>query len=474
MSENSKYKKLAVNSVTFAAANFGSSILRFIIVPFYTYYMTTAEYGTVDMLTTTVSLVLPIMLMAINEAVLRYALKKEVDNSKIIMSSFLVLVVGAVIFLLTYFLCDFLNVKRGLWGYFYILLIVQGSYNILSNYTRGIGKSAAFATAGIINTAVLLGSNVLLLAVFRMGFTGYMVSLLLGFVVASLFLVIVDRKTFRFSVKNIDFQLIKNMLKYSIPLIPTAMMWWVMNASDRYVITWFLGVSVTGIYAVSHKIPTVINMLYSIFQQAWQVSAVEEGEAKDKEKFYSNIYGIFGSMLFIAASMIILIDRPLIRLVIESSYEDAWRYVPFLVISAIFSSLAGFLGINYVVAEKTVGAFVTSAITAVINLVLNIVLTPIIGMQGTALATMIGFVVLWLIRSVDTQKYIRFDQNYVKIVIQTVILIAQSLILISDIGFNYVIQAILMAVVVAINFKNIAGMFRLAGTMLKKLKRGNH
>lgn len=215
-------------------------------------------------------------------------------------------------------------------------------------------------------------------------------------------------------------------------------------------------------------------MLYSIFQQAWQVSAVEEGEAKDKEKFYSNIYGIFGSMLFIAASMIILIDRPLIRLVIESSYEDAWRYVPFLVISAIFSSLAGFLGINYVVAEKTVGAFVTSAITAVINLVLNIVLTPIIGMQGTALATMIGFVVLWLIRSVDTQKYIRFDQNYVKIVIQTVILIAQSLILISDIGFNYVIQAILMAVVVAINFKNIAGMFRLAGTMLKKLKRGNH
>ena len=78
MGENNKYKKLAINSITFAAANFGSSILRFVIVPFYTYYMTTSEYGTVDMLTTTVSLVLPIFLMAINEAVLRYALKKEV------------------------------------------------------------------------------------------------------------------------------------------------------------------------------------------------------------------------------------------------------------------------------------------------------------------------------------------------------------------------------------------------------------
>ena len=469
MSGNSKYKKLVVNSVTFATANFGSSLLRFIIVPFYTYYMSTTEYGTVDMLTTTTSLLLPIMLMSINEAVLRYALKKEVDNSKIIVSSFLVLVVGAIIFLLTYFSCDFLNIERALWGYFYILLIVQGSYNILSNYTRGIGKSVTFATAGMINTVVLLGSNVLLLSVFRMGLTGYMISMLLSFIVATLFLVIVDRKSFHFSVGNIDFQLIKDMLKYSIPLIPTAMMWWVMNASDRYVITWFLGVSATGIYAVSHKIPTVIHMLYSIFQQAWQVSAVEEGEAKDKEKFYSNIYSIFGSVLFIAASMIILIDRPLIQLVIESRYEDAWRYVPFLVISSIFSSLAGFLGINYVVTEKTVGAFVTSAITAAINLGLNIVLTPIIGMQGTALATMFGYVVLWLIRSVDTQKYIRFDQSYIKIVIQTVILIAQSMILILDISFNYQIQVIFVTVVIAINFKNIAGVFRLARSLLCKI-----
>lgn len=469
MSENSKYKKLAVNSVTFAAANFGSSVLRFIIVPFYTYYMTTVEYGTVDMLTTTVSLVLPIMLMAINEAVLRYALKKEVDNSKIIVSSFFVLFVGAVIFLLTYFLCDFLNVERGLWAYFYILLIVQGSYNILINYTRGIGKSAAFAAAGIINTVVLLGSNVLLLTGLHMGLTGYMVSLLLGFAMAAIFLVIVDRKSFHFSAKNIDFPLIKNMLKYSVPLIPTAMMWWVMNASDRYVITWFLGVSATGIYAVSHKIPTVINLLYSIFQQAWQVSAVEVGEAQDKERFYSNIYSIFGSMLFIAASMIILIDRPLIRLVIESSYEDAWKYVPLLVISAIFSSLAGFLGINYVVAEKTVGAFVTSAVTAIINLVFNIILTPIIGMQGTALATMMGFVVLWLIRSIDTQKYIRFEQNYIKIVLQTLILFGQSIVLIAEINFYYIIQGILLLLIIAINYKNIKGLFRLVMLLVRKI-----
>lgn len=469
MNVSSKYKKLAINSFTFAIANFGSSILRFIIVPFYTYFMTTAEYGTVDMLTTTVSLVLPIFLLAINEAVLRYALKKEVDKSKIIMSSFFVMMIGAIVFILSYFICDLINVKKALWGYFYVLLITQGIYNILLSYTRGIGKSVFFAIAGILNTITLLGLNILLLAGFQIGLQGYMISLLFSFITADIFLLLVNRKTFHFSVKNIDFYLLKKMLKYSIPLIPTAMMWWIMNASDRYVITWFLGVSATGIYAVAHKIPTVINMLYSIFQQAWQVSAVEEGGSQGREKFYSNIYSIFCSALFIASSVIILVDKQLIGFVVSASYEEAWKYVPFLVISAIFSSLAGFLGINYVVAEKTMGAFITSAITAIINCGLNILLTPLIGMQGTAIATLIGFGVLWLIRSINTQRYVKFKQNYVKIGIQTIMLIAQSVALIFDFKFNYIIQCISFVSIIVINYENIVSIIRLTKMSFIKL-----
>lgn len=470
MSEGSKYKKLVVNSLTFAAANFGSSILRFIIVPFYTYYMTTTEYGTVDMLTTTVSLVLPIFLMAINEAVLRFALKKEIDNTKILMTSLTVVVIGMLVFLPTYFLCDLINISQNIWVYFYILLVSQGLYNILMNYTRGIGKSFTFAMAGVLNTVILLGLNVLLLSVFHMGLTGYLIALLASFIIVVLFLLIVDRKTYKFTLGEVDFKLLKQMLRYSIPLIPTAMMWWVMNASDRYVITWCLSVSATGIYAVSHKIPTVINMLYSIFQQAWQVSAVEEGKENGRERFYSNIYNIFCSALFIASSVVILIERPLISFIVEESYQTAWVYAPLLIISVIFSSMAGFLGINYVVAEKTMGAFVTSAITAAINMGLNIILTPILGMQGTAIATLTGFVVLWLIRSIDTKKYIKFEQNYVSIIIQTIILISQSVIMISDIPGNYIINSVLLLVIVGLNYRNLNGIMKFVVGFFNKIK----
>lgn len=434
---NNRYKKLAINSVIFAAANFGSSVLRFIIVPFYTYYLTTGEYGTVDMLSTTVSLLLPVFVLSIQDAALRYSFKKEIDHSTVLMNCYFVWVIATVVFSISYFISCALSVDVMLWGYFYAILIFQALYGILQNYTRGIGNSIGFASAGLVNTIVLLGTNVIFLAGLKMGIRGYLLALLLSYMIPSAFLLFINRNTYTFSVDYIEILVLKKMLKYSLPLIPTAMMWWVMNASDRYVITWFLGLSATGIYAVSHKIPSVMHMIYTIFQQAWQVSAIEESSAKDRAVFYGQVYRIFCDGLIMAASCIILIIRPVINMVVETSYASAWKYAPFLVISSVFSSLAGFLGINYIVSEHTFGAFVTSAITAAMNLILNIIFTPIIGMYGTALATLIGYCALWLIRSIDTQKYIRYNQNYWTIFVQSMLLLLQSLILIINIPHDY-------------------------------------
>lgn len=461
MSDISKYKKLATNSAVFAIANFGGSILRFIIVPFYTYYLTRSEYGTVDMITTTVSLILPLFSLAINEGTLRYALKKDIDNSKVMVSSIFVLLVSSTVFAFSYLICEMLRVPYDLWTYFYVLLIIQGIYNIILNYTRGIGKTVVYAIAGITNTIILVLTNVFLIAYLRLGILGYMLSLIFSFFIPMVFLFYKTKNTFRIRLSEIDFTLLKQMMKYSIPLIPTAMMWWIINASDRYVITWFLGISATGMYAVAHKIPSIINMLYSIFQQAWQISAVEEGDAEGRENFYSDIYSIFCCMLFIAASLIIGVEKYVISIVVANEYIEAWKYVPFLVIGAVFSSFAGFLGINYTVAEKTFPFLITSAVSAVVNLILSILLTPIFGMQGTSVSTVIGFALLWFIRSIDTQKYIKFNQNYIKIILQIIILLVQSLLLILEIPCNGLIQGVLAGCIFLINYRDIGRLLRL-------------
>ena len=79
MTAESKYKKLVKNSVVFFIGNLGSKVITFLIVPFYTYYLTTAEYGTADLVTTTVNLLVPFAMVGMNEAVLRFTVSKEVE-----------------------------------------------------------------------------------------------------------------------------------------------------------------------------------------------------------------------------------------------------------------------------------------------------------------------------------------------------------------------------------------------------------
>lgn len=461
-----KYKKLAINSLVFAIANFGSKVLKFIIVPFYTYFLTTAEYGLVDTLTTTINLLLPIVQFAVHEATLRFAMKKELNKKVVLTNSIILTGFNCIIFLPIYFIFEKFQMFNGLWWLFYSLLIVEAINNVVLNFARGIGKSVTFAIGGIVNTFTFLISNILLLAVFNYGIKGYLISMIIGFILSTLYLVIgIDFKN-HFSIKEFDFEILKKMLKYSMPFIATSILWWIMNASDRYIIMWKLGVAATGIYAISYKIPTVITMLSQIFQQAWQISAVEEMDSFDKDKFYNNIYSGFIKIMFITAGIIILVTKPFVITVVSSEYADAWKYVPVLVVSAIFSSLAGFLGVNYVVTEKTFSALSSSIIGALINIVLSVALTPVCGMQGTAIATLIGYYILWMVRAIETKKTMTMQQYIFAIHIHFALVIIQSIALISEMPFQYAIQIAIILLMIFINRNDIKFCFK----SLRKIK----
>ena len=468
MSTVNRYSRLAKNSIIFAVATFGSNVLRFIIVPFYTYYLSTAEYGVVDTITTTVSLIMPIMILAIQEAVLRFTLDPNSDSYSVIKTSFFVFIGGSIVFLLGYYPFSLISIFKGLWWLFYLLLLSNAFNNILLNYTRGSGQNVIFMLGGIINTAIMLVGNVLLLAVFHKGLNGYFISLILGYSVSSAFLLInihpidiIKRGTF-------DYKLLRLMIKYSAPLIPTAAMWWVMNVADKYAITFIIGVSFTGIYAISHKIPTVITMFYAIFQQAWQISAVEEIGSKDRSIFYANIYNLLFRALFTLTSIIILFIKPFISFVVETSYIDAWKYAPMLLIGSVFSSMAGFLGVNYVVSQKTVGALITSALGAVVNIVLNMVFIPIWGVQGAAIATFIGFYVVWIVRAMISTGGVKIEQDLLTIHLLLAAVIVQSIVLIIEFKYQLIIQCGLVLLVFWMNKGVIIKCFKRMMELLKK------
>ena len=80
------------------------------------------------------------------------------------------------------------------------------------------------------------------------------------------------------------------MLTYCVPLIPTAVFWWIMGVSDRYLVKWFVGSDANGIYAVAYKIPTILTILATVFMDAWQLSAIaESGDRRAQARFYARV-----------------------------------------------------------------------------------------------------------------------------------------------------------------------------------------
>lgn len=447
------YNKLIKNTGIFTIANFGSKILTVLLVPFYTHVLTTEQFGRVDIITNTISLILPIISLSIFEAILRFTMDVEDDEKEVFSSGMLVVVLGIIVSLILMYFINFIPIFNNYAVYIFLILNFQSINTAFSQFVRAIGKVRLFAFNGMLNTFILLISNVILLGNFRMGIEGYLISIILANFLCSIH-VFIRAKIWRyFSLKAYDFNLIKRMLKYSIPLIPNSIMWWIMNLLDRYVIMFSLGLNYNGIYAVANKIPSFLKVFHSIFAQAWQLSAIEEVNSKDKEKFYSTVFNTYSACLFIVISAIIVPIKFLITYLFDSSYSEAWTSIPFLLLAVMFSSFSSFLGTNYIAMKKTNGVFKTSMVGAIINLIFNFLLIGKLKLVGAAIATMLSFLVVWILRIKDTKSFINIHIDKIRMFLSFCIIIIQIILLFLNIRLEIFVQLCLMMILIITNLK---------------------
>lgn len=450
-----KYTKLLKNSGIFAIANVGSHLISFLLVRFYTELLTKEQYGMIDVMVTTISVAVPIISLAIVEAVLRFSIDEEKPKD-VFTNGIFVAICGSLIFAILG-PCFFLKTDySNYFVYMAALVFLTCVDNICAQHVRGIGKVAIFAIAGIIKTAVLAGSNIAFLLGLGMKIEGYLLSMVFSEIASIMFLMIASH-----SYKGLSFHLniplLKQMTKYSIPLIPNSLSWWVMNAADKYAILLMLGASSNGLYAVAHKLPSLVNICNNLFFQAWQLSAVEESRSDKKAEFYSNVFNILAFTLFMAAAVLFVLLRVIMSVLVASDYNEAWRFSPFLIIGMVFAAFSSFLGTNYVAMKKTNGALKTTIVGAGINIILNFVLIKIIGMNGAALATMISFAVTWIYRVIDTKEFVNINYRINALVISIILLIIQAVLMIYDIPHSNV-SGICVCMILALLYRHELGM----------------
>ncbi|MFW7431956.1 lipopolysaccharide biosynthesis protein [Vagococcus carniphilus] len=452
------YKKLFSNSLIFAIGNLGSKLIVILLVPLYTYTLSTTEYGVTDIITTTSNLVLPLITLSIYEAVLRFTMDKDYDKEKVLTSGFFITLVGNLFLLLMIPIIKNLTNNDYL-VYFYLLLMIQTFQSLLSQYVRAVGKVKEFAINGILN-AFLVGSfNVLFLVKLKYGISGYLLSIIIAGFISVVYLSVVSEVIKIVKIRKFDLILSKTLIKYSIPLIPNSFMWWVINTSNRYFIVYFIGMSENGLFSVANKIPSILSIFQSIFFQAWQLSAIDEYDSENKDKFYSNVFNFFSAFMIIVTSGILLFLRIIIRYILSPEYYLSWKYVPFLLIGILFSSFSSFYGTNYIAAKKTSGVLTSSLLGAAINVFLCYILIPGFGVNGASFATMISFLFMWGYRVFDTRKMISIDVKWKKLFANLLTLFLQIFYLYY--GKYTFLNSIFLFMILLINLKELKVIYNL-------------
>lgn len=408
-------KKLVKNTLLLMLGNFSSKLLVFLMVPLYTSVLSTTEYATSDLLTTTINLLYPFATLMISTAVMRFCLDKCNDTKQILSVGFWIEAIGI---LLVAFGSSFFFNTGDLQGYrLYFLAGFAGYalYTLLMEYAKGSEKVTIYSFAGVCNTIALILCNIFFLLKFDLGIKGYLLAMIAAYWITIIVLFLgCEAWKDLIPPTKIRKETVNKMLIYSIPLMPNSISWWVSNSSDRYIMKMFRGLGELGVYSVSYKIPSIMATVSAILISAWEMSAVDNFGSENNRYFFSRIYDLWVHTYIIVCTCLILFVKPLALLLFQKEFYIAWNFVPILLFASVFSGLCSFLGTVFTAAKRTKSIFVTTMTGAAVNIALNFVLIPYWGGYGAAIATAVGYLATFFARLKGANQIMKLDVEYKK------------------------------------------------------------
>ena len=424
-------RELIINTMLFGMSAVVSKLIVFLLLPLYTIYLTTAEYGTGELVVNLMNFLMPFVSLHILSALLRYGMDEKQDKREVLFYASITILLGVVIVSI---ILQFVHLDSAVeqWkGYLVTLLVAYMMSNILSVFSKSLDKTKICAIGGIIYAISLLLGNLLLLMVLHRGIAGYIESM----VFANLIMFFYYCKAlkihqFFYIPHTINWSLWREMLVFSIPLIFNSIYWWMSSFCDRFIIEYYMGESAVGIYSVAGKIPVLLTTISGVFMQAWTLSAIKIYDSGGNASFISDIYNKFWVLMVVSAGIFLCIVKPLVALFAHGDFVESWIYTPLLIYAAVISSLGTFYASLYTSAKRNTMVMITTAFGAIVNVGLNLVFIPMWGIQGAVVATFISYILVLVYRMIDSRRFIPFPISYFRLGFSIVILWAESLFLI--------------------------------------------
>lgn len=418
MDNNTASKRLAKGTVVYMIGNLMSKAMQVLILPIITGALATSEYGYYDLIVTTINLITPIATLQIIEAMFRFMFDADEEEK-----------VNVVTTVTGFLLCGIVCLAGSIFFAAKLFPVIQYPFLIFMNYFSAIlfdymqklarcqQKNKQFATSGVINTSIMLLLQAITLIVFKMGVDGMLIANSVSYIIAAIYLQKSVRVDKWIRVKHFSKRRFKQYLRYSAPLVPNSIAWWLVASSDRYIISAFLGASFNGLYSIASKFSQLLTFAISVFQMAWQENAILEVDSESRDEFYSETFNTYMRLLLSGYLVVLPFIRIIFPYIIAESYQNGYLYNPILLLGAVFAAFSQFYGSSYSVFKKTSGAFYTSIIAAFINIGVGVSLIRYVGLFGPAIGTALAFFIQWIIRAYQMRNCfkVRIDKRVLTI-----------------------------------------------------------
>ncbi len=440
----SREKDLAKNTAILTFGKICTQCISFLLLPLYTALLDTSEYGSFDLLVTYGTLLLPLVNWQFDQGLFRFMLEcrgNKEKQSELFSTILAVNTIQSVLY--TIVLGTITIINNFSFGPFLIAYVVLHVYTaLLMQFVRGIGKSKIYAMASFISASATVVLNVIMLVIMKAGLSGLFLATLLAQVLTILYLCAAIHPWEYFDIKKIHKSTYVKVRRYSLPLIPNNLAWWVVNVSDRTIVSYILGVAVNGIYTVANKFSSVFIQFYNIFNLSWTETVSLHYQDEDRDIFLSEVITTMYK-LFSCACFIICACMPFIfPIMINDRYSEAYPQIIILMYAMLLRVVVGLYSCIYVAQKDSKKVAYTSVASAIINILVHLALISKLGLYAASLSTLIAFGSMAVIRYIDINKTIKM-----KIATPTLI---SSIIVACVLAITYYINVTILNVIMLI------------------------
>jgi O-antigen/teichoic acid export membrane protein len=414
----SKYRRLGENIFLISAGKFGSNLISFLMLPFYTSWLSREDYGITDLISVYASILISIVTCCLADAIFVFP-KNQSDENKtkyfttaLLCSLLGLLFTGLIFFVLSVFNDDSDSFFCNYSLYIYLFIFVSFFQTFLQQFTRSIDKMNVYVISGVLLTVFAASLSFVLIPEY--GLMGYISAQITAMILTCLY-TIVHAKLYKYISFNAFFiSAAKEMLKYTVPTIPNATMWWLINSSNRFFLEKYKGLEDIGIYAVASKFPSLIAILYGIFFTSWQISVLDEYNKEGYANFYNKIARAFFLVIIFAVIILSSLSYLLTYYFVDEKFIESWKYIPVIALAIPFSSMSGFVGTNFMATGTTKYFFLSSIWGAVTCVLFNMLLIPLWGIMGAAIGAIFAHLVMLVYHVKYAEQFVvlKYKINY--------------------------------------------------------------